>query len=37
MYKDMDIFSFAKNMDKNISNKYGQNFLIAQKNQQQMR
>ena len=34
--KGYGFLSFAKNMDKSLSNKYGQNFLIALKNLQQM-
>ena len=34
--RDDGFLSFAKNMGKSLSNKYGQNFLIALKNLQQM-
>ena len=34
--KGYGILSFAKNIGKYLSNKYGQNFLIALKNLQQM-
>ena len=34
--KGYGFLSFAKNISKNLSNKYGQNFLIVLKNLQQM-
>ena len=34
--KGYGFFSFVKNMGKNLSSKYGQNFLTVQKNQQEM-
>ena len=34
--KGYGCLSFAKNMGKSLNNKYGQNFLIALKNVQQM-
>ena len=34
--KGYGFLSFAKNMGKSLSNKYGQNFLIVLKNLQQM-
>ena len=34
--KGYGFLSVAKNMDKSLSNKYSQNFLIALKNLQQM-
>ena len=36
MQKDMDFLSFANNMGKNLSNKYGQKLLDSAKNLQQM-
>ena len=34
--KEYRFLSFARNMGKNLSSKYGQNFLTVQKNQQEM-